>query len=84
MSIQLLASSLAVRVPAMAQDSPVNNAYLIEKEIEAEFKLALALATAEDKALLWEALSVLNTGVYISNAQIGLIRRLKERLRMAQ
>lgn len=41
-SIQLLAHSLAARVPAMAQDCTINNAHVIEKEIEAVFKAKLA------------------------------------------
>ncbi len=32
--IQLLAHSLAARVPAMSQDCHINNAHLIQKEVE--------------------------------------------------
>lgn len=54
-SIQLLANDLASRVPAMAQDCAINNATVIEREIEA----VLAENLRERDALLRECLDVL-------------------------
>ena len=54
-SIQLLAHSLAARVPAMQQDCTVNNAYMIEQEI----KDAVAKELEARDILLREALLAL-------------------------
>ncbi len=73
--IQLLAHSLASRVPAMAQDCAINNAYMMEKEIAAVLEKELAdreqkpqhaslvLQIIHDLKLMGQALAVIESTI---------------------
>jgi hypothetical protein len=50
MTVQQLAHDLAARIPALALDSPINNADLIERMIEECFLERYALTTKDPQA----------------------------------
>lgn len=77
-SIQLLAHDLASRIPAMAQDSAINNAHMIEKEIEAVVAERDALLREVMEAMLTPTSSSIKLGfaVWVSKRQLGALRKI--------